>query len=542
MKRSSEKRSPAPRTQEAGRWPRRGAVGLVLVIASIASGEVLLPGTQPRENEIEFAKVAQCKRCHGATKNGDADPYFSWQGGMMANAARDPVFRAALAVANQDVEGVGEYCLRCHAPRAWISGRSTPTDGSALNSEDMHGVSCDVCHRLVDPLGPEARLFARKAPPGRGNGMMVMDPGNIVRGPYGDGNGAMPHQAIHSPFHGQGELCGTCHDVSNPLQAEDVTKQPPYAYGHIERTYSEWALSAFPGEGKTCQTCHFPAVPGGGRASKYASPHREHFVQHGAVGGSTWVQLATHYLWRSRKPGGGADISRKALQKGVERARELLRTAATLDLRFFVAGQVSLRITNETGHKLPTGYPEGRRMWVNVRFLDAEGKLVSEVGRYGEVDDTIAGEAVEAPTLIDPDATRVYENLPGISEAQAARTGKRPGKSFHFVLNDVITKDNRIPPRGFTNAAFAERLAQPVGAEYADGQHWDDVPFDLPGRTARVEARLMYQSVSWEYLKFLVEENRTDAWSKDLYEAWRETGRCPPEVIAEAAAEVPSGR
>ena len=47
------------------------------------------------------------------------------------------MFRAALAVANQDIEGVGEYCLRCHTPRAWLEGRSTPTDGSALNQEDI---------------------------------------------------------------------------------------------------------------------------------------------------------------------------------------------------------------------------------------------------------------------------------------------------------------------------------------------------------------------------------------------------------------------
>jgi hypothetical protein len=42
----------------------------------------------------------------------------------------------------------------------------------------------------------------------------------------------------------------------------------------------------------------------------------------------------------------------------------------------------------------------------------------------------------------------------------------------------------------------------------------------------------MYQSVSWEYLKFLVEENKTDSWGRDLYDAWDQTGKCPPEEIA----------
>jgi hypothetical protein len=42
----------------------------------------------------------------------------------------------------------------------------------------------------------------------------------------------------------------------------------------------------------------------------------------------------------------------------------------------------------------------------------------------------------------------------------------------------------------------------------------------------------MYQSVSWEYIKFLREENKSDKWGTVLYEAWQQTGRCPPEVIA----------
>ena len=130
-----------------------------------APAEVFLPGMQPEEAGIEFAKVQQCKMCHSGTKNGSADPVFSWQGGMMAQAARDPVFRAALTIANQDIEGVGEFCFRCHTPRGWLEGRSEPADGSALNKEDMYGVSCDVCHRLMDPLSAEAAKLIKDVPP-----------------------------------------------------------------------------------------------------------------------------------------------------------------------------------------------------------------------------------------------------------------------------------------------------------------------------------------------------------------------------------------
>lgn len=175
-------------------------------------------------------------------------------------------------------------------------------------------------------------------------------------------------------------------------------------------------------------------------------------------------------------------------------------------------------------------------MWVNVKFFDSSGTLLKEIGRYGPREDTILGQPVSAPTLLDPEQTRVYECLPAISEAQAKKCGKKPGKSFHFVLNDVIAKDNRIPPKGFKNSTFAEHLSQPVGAAYADGQHWDDVPLEPPAGCARIVVNLMYQSASWEYIQFLAEENRTDDWGKRLYEAWNKTGQCAPAVIAEADA------
>jgi hypothetical protein len=314
-----------------------------------ARAQVFLPGTQPEEGGIEFAKVQQCIMCHSGTPNGPADPFFSWQGGMMAQAARDPVFRASLAIANQDVPGVGEFCVRCHSPRGWLEGRSKAADGSQLNREDMHGVSCDVCHSLVDPFSEEAPTLAQHIPPGPGNAMMVADGANVVRGPYGDGSGAMPHRTVRSPFHASSELCATCHTVSNPLQAKDVRTQPPHTYGHVERTYDEWLLSAFaqPGQQRTCQSCHYPAVEGGGQASRYGKIHREHFVMHGPVGGSTWVQDATWLLWA------GKDMNREALDAAKERTRALLRTAARLELAFAGRDRATLRIVNLTGVPTP---------------------------------------------------------------------------------------------------------------------------------------------------------------------------------------------
>jgi hypothetical protein len=283
-------------------------------------------------------------------------------------------------------------------------------------------------------------------------------------------------------------------------------------------------------------------------SSKHGDLHRDHFASHSAVGGSTWVQDAVLEIW------GEHEVDKDALDAGKENAAKILKTAAAFSLQM-TNGKAQVTITNLTGHKLPTGYPEGRRMWINVRFLQGT-KVLDEIGRYAEKSDELvmpeistsperlrefmpsvptlgAGKVpVNVPTLIEPDRTRVYESKPGISAAQARKLQQAQGPSFHFVLNDVITKDNRIPPRGFRNADAPKHLSSPIGAEYQEGQYWDTMEFSVPAGTDKVEARLMYQSVSWEYLKFLVENNKTDGWGRRLYEAWDKTGKCAPTEMA----------
>jgi hypothetical protein len=502
---------------------------LTVVLMGAAQAEVYLPGMQPKEAGIEFVKVQQCQMCHAGTKNGVADPMLSWQGGMMAQAARDPLFFASVTIANQDIPEVGEFCLRCHAPRAWLEDRSKPGDASALNREDRHGVNCEVCHRFVDPLSAEAKKLVKDVPPSYGNAMMVVDPANTVRGPYGNGKGAMPHATMKSDYLKSGHLCGVCHDISNPLLAKNVKTDPVHSFGHLERTYSEWVLSDYArqGEDGSCQSCHFPKVKGGGQSSRFGSLHRDYFVQHGPVGGSTWIQDAVADLWPT------SDVNKKALQLGKERTKALLKTAAELRATPSAGNKLQVRVTNLTGHKLPSGYPEGRRMWLNVQFLNTRGSVIAEAGKYANQADTLQGRKVSVPTLIDPEGTTVYEVIPGISPAMAQKYKVKPGPSFHFVLNDVITKDNRIPPKGFNNEAFKARLCEPVGAHYADGQFWHETQFTVPPGAKRVRIRLMYQSMSWEYLKFLVEENRTDDWGQKLYKTWTKTGKCQPSVMAE---------
>ena len=91
--------------------------------------------------------------------------------------------------------------------------------------------------------------------------MFIADNADARRGPYSDANAS--HRVTYSPFHPDASLCGTCHDVSNPVYqaikdgngnylgyTPNTFDQPspsfvPYDMFPIERTYSEWLKSAY---------------------------------------------------------------------------------------------------------------------------------------------------------------------------------------------------------------------------------------------------------------------------------------------------------
>jgi hypothetical protein len=220
-------------------------------------------------------------------------------------------------------------------------------------------------------------------------------------------------------------------------------------------------------------------------------------------------------------------VDEAALQAGIARARHMLQNAA--DLAVVQEGDsLKVTITNNCGHKLPTGYPEGRRMWINVKFYDASTALVSESAAY----DPNSGE------LSHEDGAKIYEVKPGLDETIAPLVGVDPGPSFHFVLNNKTFKDNRVPPRGFTNAAYAEFGGPPVAYSYADGQYWDDTFYVVPVGAASAEVTLYYQSTSKEFMEFLRDENTTNTKGLEMYNLWSAHGKCPPEVMASATVAV----
>jgi hypothetical protein len=515
--------------------------------------DIDMDGSQPLQGVV-LADATSCYTCHEGY-DAAVEPGANWEGSMMSQAMRDPLFLATMVIAEQDAPSAGDLCLRCHTPGGWMEGRSVDTSGGLVNAKDRQGIQCDYCHRLVDRnyvagVSPpqDADLLAGLVPlPLQyGNGQHVADPSPIMRGPYDDADAS--HEFVESPFHRSSNICGTCHDVSNPVfmsvgpgdyaptgfDAEHPTMDLRDMFP-VERTFSEWSQSAYAATGvyapqfagtkpdgivSTCQDCHMRDVSGKG-CSEPGAPTRTDLPLHDFTGGNTFIPdiLATFY------PG---EVNTTRLQAAKSRAISMIQLAATLEVTPEVYG-IKVRVYNQTGHKLPSGYPEGRRIWINV-VAEADTGVVFESGHYDF--GTALLEHDNDPWL------KIYEVHPGVSPGLAAALGAPAGPSFHFVLSDTIFADNRIPPRGFSNAAFAAVQAAPVAHTYLDGQYWDDSVYHLPLNATSVTVTLYYQSTSKEYITFLRDENVTNTLGDDLYAAWVAQGMAPPVVMADTTLPV----
>jgi fibronectin type 3 domain-containing protein len=195
--------------------------------------------------------------------------------------------------------------------------------------------------------------------------------------------------------------------------------------------------------------------------------------------------------------------------------------------------QVRVRVTNHSGHKVPSGFPAGQRMWVSLVVKDATGAVVYQSGHYdpasarlyNDAASTVLARALTPAIDSAANAVMVYEKVTGTCTGTGTGTPPTSCTASENLLNDTILFDNRIPPLGYDYAlagplggAFwtydptsfvpAEDAARyPADATTGFRQNFDEVTytFDAPVDavlTARAEVN--YQSHSREYMDHLV--------------------------------------
>ena len=446
-----------------------------------------------------FRDAEACGQCHLVDDTASAlhdatganvSPVLLWRSSLMGLAARDPyylaVFSEELARAPSQRDAIEPLCSRCHAPAgseelASSGGHLTfdqlvaGTDTAALLGRG--GVTCSLCHQIqAANLGDESSF----------SGGFQVGYGRTMFGRYPDPM-TTPMMLIvnYTPALGtqieQSELCATCHTVLVPAATGQVVEQA---------TFLEWRASSFPAQSKPCQTCHVPITDDQSNAIQTAVSGfpstlgvRQPVGRHVFVGGNSYVLslIGDAIDWA------GAAIPASELTASAARDDAHLKTAAKLTVmdahREGDTAVITIHVANQTGHKLPTGYP-ARRMWLHVT-ASAGSQTVFESGgtdATGAIVDTHG-----KPLALQPHADVVDSgDHAQIWESVLVDAGGRP---THRALDAVgYGKDDRILPAGFAPTSLDRTRTLPVGTDgdtsFVPGS--DDVTFRIAGAPANV--------------------------------------------------------
>jgi hypothetical protein len=480
-----------------------------------------------------FSTSGACTFCHmNMTDDSGADVSIDayWRSTMMANAARDPYWQAAVRREVENLPDLSEViqdkCSNCHMPMAQytasVEGGSGVMFGdegflaleNELNKLALDGVSCTLCHQVrSDGLGTAASY----------SGGFTIDttlrrPERLIFGPYkssqrdinimAGASGYVPEQGLHLTG---SELCATCHTLYTPYVdasgeiAGEFAEQVPY----FEWYYSDYRSS------RNCQDCHMPEAEGGVSISTTSQKLRSPFAKHSFIGGNVYMLTILNRFGEEL----GVTASSEHFQATIERTLDQMQNDTailTLDQARLSGGRVILDVTieNLAGHKFPTGYPS-RRAWLHVKVTDSNGAVVFESGGVNSDGSIIGNDNDLDPAqyeqhyqaIVQEDQVQIYETILRDSEREVTTT---------LLHAAGYLKDNRLLPTGFDKSAPYEDFAV-RGLAFEDidfDETFDQIQYVLAvGESTgpyQIMIELLYQSVGYRWIANLDDQSGSE--------------------------------
>ena len=417
------------------------ATGVLLQMDSVTVGSNM---------GYNFIDSAVCGMCH-------PDQFSQWNGSDMSKAGtntwvydiydgtgsaggmggfvytRDSVH----ASANPDSD-----CASCHQPEPWIKQPYKALDPiNALTPGSIHGVSCEVCHKIADI--DETKMNFPGIWPGTVTFNLPNDPLSSHQVQYGRlGDADYQASGLMRPSYQpqmSGAICAACHQDKNDPDGNGNFEEPNGVVS--EPTWEEWLASPYSNPNSpsyaTCVDCHMPAYG----------------ATHAASMGMLTPPTRDSQTIRSHAIKGTSPVY---LENACELTISAQQTGTTLSVQANV-------FNNQTGHHVPTG--------VTVRNV----VLLIEAWRLSD------GAALNST------GTQTVHPLGGVGDPALGYYGGQPGKLFAKHNHDA----NGVGPTFYTDATGILWDTR-IPAMATDTSNYT---FDVPAGTGpvKVRARLIYR-------------------------------------------------
>jgi len=492
-----------------------------------------------------FSGSGNCSSCHDNltdTSGDDVSIVKDWGASMMSNAAKDPFWKAKVASElerNAHLSDViNDKCTQCHAPVAHyeitkVAPEGTVTlfgAGGILDSDHefydgaLEGVTCTVCHQITD----DANL-------GTLNGFSGNYKINDTKTIYGQYAGVSSNPMFMSSGYtptfsshiSDSAMCATCHDLKTPFvdAAGDLVSTTPDTEFPEQMPYTEWENSDFEDAGsnpQSCQDCHMPQTTSKVANRPAGLSARAGFAKHHLVGANTTM------LTLLKNNADELDVNSTNMDSSINRARTMLQSSVSININSASVTngvlEANISLTNNSGHKTPTGYPS-RRMWLNFKVTDSSNNVVFESGGINANGSITGADNDTNPAIFEPhydlitseDQVQIYEPVMGNSDNQLTYT---------LLRGAQYLKDNRLTPQGFNKLSVPLDVAVFGQAMNDDNfnQGSDTITYRFPvvvSGELTVSVSLNYQTIAYGFLQDLYQDDQLEQVQtfKTMYEA-----------------------
>lgn len=409
----------------------RFAIFFVLLFsAHFAQAETAEQMHEALLKEKEFPSAKDCATCHPLQ-------YKEWSASPHAYAQLSPVFNAMNATLLKLTNGtLGDFCIRCHTPVGMEKGEPLAVSNFERDPVSLEGITCITCHRRTEEVGKTSGRFEIAhgpltspiyGPEGAAELRRVIESGefDVETDPKKQG------RLIHTDAKKQSQIttsayCGTCHDVNSSTGFR------------LEEAFSEYKSAPAADKKISCQDCHMGKEPGinagyrimpiaivGGKPTKPRRHANHRFVgpdysivhpgifPHSPAAASfasleEWIDFDYKAGWGTEEFEDELEEEEKEVefperwQSAAERfeAREFIESNLELlkkvdgeRLKLLQAGYglseikekevakdqlvFEVDVSNRTlGHNVPTGFDAERLVFLRVKVVDANGKVV----------------------------------------------------------------------------------------------------------------------------------------------------------------------